>query len=240
MQQAEAKRLRNLLSQSRLAEYELRCAGDPVAALRLHCWNTEISEAFYGPLQYLEVSMRSVMTKELVSLFGQRDWWASPQADLHYGARRKITEATDQLRRSGLPADPQQITDELPFGFYVSLLGPGNNYDQRLWRPALYRAFPGYHGRRRDLHRRFDYLRVFAATRSAGSGRPCSRAPSRPVRRSSMDRRRHAAQGTYALGHAEHLAGVEAGASAGHASSYPIGAHTSALAAACPRCSGRL
>jgi hypothetical protein len=161
MQQAEAKRLRNLLSQSRLAEYELRCAGDPVAALRLHCWNTEISEAFYGPLQYLEVSMRSVMTKELVSLFGQRDWWASPQADLHYGARRKITEATDQLRRSGLPADPQQITDELPFGFYVSLLGPGNNYDQRLWRPALYRAFPGYHGRRRDLHRRFDYLRVF-------------------------------------------------------------------------------
>ncbi|MGW4641636.1 hypothetical protein ACWEN6_24150 [Sphaerisporangium sp. NPDC004334] len=111
MQEAEARRLCGLLSASRLAEYELRCAGDPVAALRLHCWNTEICEAFYGPLQYLEVSMRSVMTQELTALFGQRDWWASPRADLHYGALRKIGEATDQLTRSGLPADPQQVSD---------------------------------------------------------------------------------------------------------------------------------
>jgi hypothetical protein len=57
----------------RLAEYELRCAGDPVAALRLHCWNIEISQAVYGPLQYLEISMRSVMTRKLVALFGRAD-----------------------------------------------------------------------------------------------------------------------------------------------------------------------
>jgi hypothetical protein len=48
----------------------------------------------------------------------------------------------------------------LPFGFWVSLLGSGNSYDQRLWRTALYRAFPGYHGGRHALHRKLDFLRV--------------------------------------------------------------------------------
>ncbi|MEV0597451.1 hypothetical protein [Nonomuraea cavernae] len=74
MQRSEARRLSALLSPIRLAEYELRCASDPVAALRLHCWNTEISEAFYGPLQYLELAMRSVMTRELVAHFRRDDW----------------------------------------------------------------------------------------------------------------------------------------------------------------------
>ncbi|MEO3871717.1 hypothetical protein ABGB18_23120 [Nonomuraea sp. B12E4] len=67
MQEAEARRLCHLLSPLRLADYEHRCGGDPVAALRLHCWNTEISEAFYGPLQYLEVALRSAMTRGLTS-----------------------------------------------------------------------------------------------------------------------------------------------------------------------------
>jgi hypothetical protein len=44
---------------------------------------------------------------------------------------------------------------------YVSLLGRGDGYDQRLWRPALYRAFPGYRGPRQNLHRKVDYLRIF-------------------------------------------------------------------------------
>jgi hypothetical protein len=43
----------------------------------------------------------------------------------------------------------------------VSLLGRGNNYNQWLWRPGLYRAFPGYGGPRRHLHRKVDDLRAF-------------------------------------------------------------------------------
>jgi hypothetical protein len=74
MQEAEARRLSDLMSPLRMADYTMRCAGDPVAALRLHCWNTEISGAFYGPLQYLELAMRSTMTRELVTHFGQDDW----------------------------------------------------------------------------------------------------------------------------------------------------------------------
>ncbi|MGP3958654.1 hypothetical protein ACTWPT_21800 [Nonomuraea sp. 3N208] len=97
MQEAEAKRLRDLLSPIRMAEYELRCPDDPVAALRLHCWNTEISEAFYGPLQYLEISLRTAMTRQLSAMFGRRDWWTHPRVSLTYGARQRIDEAEQQM-----------------------------------------------------------------------------------------------------------------------------------------------
>ncbi|GAA2815311.1 hypothetical protein [Nonomuraea dietziae] len=122
-----------------------------MVALRLHCWNTEISEAFYGPLQYLEVSMRSVLTSRLITMFGRADWWAHPRIDLTYGARQRISEAAQQIQRTGLPADPQLITEELSFGFYVSLLGRGNNYDQRPMATGPIPAFPHFRGPRREL-----------------------------------------------------------------------------------------
>ncbi|GAA0434489.1 hypothetical protein Acor_08950 [Acrocarpospora corrugata] len=75
-------------------------------------------------------------------------------------SRNKIADAAKQVTRAGLSAAPDRIVEELSFGFWVSLLGSGNNYDQHLWRPALYRAFPGWRGRRRDLHLKLDYLRV--------------------------------------------------------------------------------
>ncbi|WP_182906245.1 hypothetical protein [Microbispora sp. H13382] len=158
MEEAEAIQLREVLSIARIAEYEARCDGQTMAALRLHCWNTEICAAFYGPLQYLEVALRSVLSRELMRLFQRADWWED--ADLHFGAQRKISEARDQLRRQGRTATADQLENELPFGFWASLLGPGNNYDQRLWRTALHRAFPGYQGGRRELHRSLDHLRV--------------------------------------------------------------------------------
>ncbi|MEV0614630.1 hypothetical protein AB0I81_14975 [Nonomuraea sp. NPDC050404] len=161
MEEAEAKRLCTLLSPLRLADYELRCGGDPIAALRLHCWNTEISEAFYGPLQYLEVAMRGCMTRELTSYFGRADWWNDPRPQLTYGGRQRIDEAVQQIQRIGLSPTPHMVAEELAFGFYVSLLGSGRGYDQRLWRTALYRAFPGYRGRRQGLHRQVDHLRIF-------------------------------------------------------------------------------
>lgn len=48
MEEAEAIRLREVLSVARITEYEALCDGQTRAALRLHCWNTEICAAFYG------------------------------------------------------------------------------------------------------------------------------------------------------------------------------------------------
>ncbi|MGW2214071.1 hypothetical protein ACWCSD_03710 [Nonomuraea sp. NPDC001684] len=160
MDQPEAQRLHRLLSQARLPEYEAFCGGDRVAALRLFCWNTEVAAAFYGPLQHLELALRSVLDQRMFHLFGRDDWWNHPQADLHYGAVAKIREAIHQLGRQGLTPTPSEVVAELPFGFWVSLIGRGNNYDQRLWRTTLYQAFPGYRGGRHALHRKLDFLRV--------------------------------------------------------------------------------
>ncbi|WP_182879893.1 hypothetical protein [Microbispora sp. H10949] len=74
MEEAEAMRLREVLSVARIAEYEALCDGQTRAALRLHCWNTEICAAFYGPLQYLEVGLRSALSRELVRLFQRTNW----------------------------------------------------------------------------------------------------------------------------------------------------------------------
>ncbi|MEV5896699.1 hypothetical protein [Nonomuraea fuscirosea] len=111
-------------------------------------------------MQYLEVAMRSVMTCELISFLGREDWWNDPRPQLTYGGRQRISEAEQQLRRIGLTPRRTWSAKKLPFGFYVSLLGPGNGYDQRLWRTALYRAFPGSRGRRRTLHGQVDHLRI--------------------------------------------------------------------------------
>jgi hypothetical protein len=50
---------------------------------------------------------------------------------------------------------------DLPLGFWVSLLGSGNQYENKLWRPTLHLAFPGYHGPRKPLYRDFDHVRTF-------------------------------------------------------------------------------
>jgi hypothetical protein len=158
--QPEARRLGGLLSRARIGEYLAHCNGDPVAALRLSCWNAEVSAAFYGPLQYLELALRSVLDHRMSVLFGRADWWHAPQVDLHHAAQARITEAYYRLSRSGIPQTPEEIISELPFGFWVGLLGAGHSYDQRLWRTSLHLAFPGYRGRRSVLHRDLDYLRV--------------------------------------------------------------------------------
>jgi hypothetical protein len=95
-----------------------------------------------------------------VELLGRADWWDAPEANLHFAAQQKINDARGQLRRQAIPNTPEEIVNELPFGFWVGLLGSGNRYDQRFWRTTLHRAFPHYRGRRRVLHQQLDYLRV--------------------------------------------------------------------------------
>jgi hypothetical protein len=105
--------------------------------------------------------MRNALQCALAAHFRRTDWWASPQARLHRLTARKIDEAEQELRRRGKIPDPNRIVAELSMGFWVSLLGPGNEYETRLWRPALHSAFRGYRGKRKGLHRDFDHVRTF-------------------------------------------------------------------------------
>ena len=83
------------------------------------------------------------MHRRLSDLFGRSDWWDAPSLRLHNVARRIAADALDEVvRRRRIPT-PDRVVAELPFGFWVSLLGSGSDYETRLWRPALHHAFPG-------------------------------------------------------------------------------------------------
>ena len=137
------------LSRERLRTYLDAAGGDRERALRLYAWNTDVSGAFYGPLQGLEVTLRNAMSRCLAGLYGLA-WWDHPEARLDRGALMRIVDARSKLARSGHRNDTSRIVATLSFGFWVSLLGPGGhiesgqkaNYEMTLWRPALRQAFP--------------------------------------------------------------------------------------------------
>jgi hypothetical protein len=93
--------------------------------------------------------------------FGRPDWWAHPALRLTEVHRRAVEDALSRVAGRDRPVTAGRVVAELPFGFWVGLLGRGRNYEMTLWRPALRRAFPGYAGVRSDLHLTLDRLRTF-------------------------------------------------------------------------------
>jgi hypothetical protein len=65
------------LSSERLTAYLQATGGHQERALRLYLWNTEISAAFYGPLQGLEIVLRNALHRELSRVHGV-SWYDGP------------------------------------------------------------------------------------------------------------------------------------------------------------------
>ena len=161
--------LETSISPERMATYVQTTNGDKEKALRLYTWNTAISAAFYGPLQGLEVSLRNSMHRQLESAYGSK-WYDNPKCGFDAGTIKRIDTAKSTLKRGKYPIDPSHVVAELPFGFWVSLLGRGGrpllpetmkkNYEMTLWRPALYKAFPNSKRNRSKTHNPLDYLRT--------------------------------------------------------------------------------
>ena len=157
------------LSCERLSTYR-RHAGDCLTdALRLYTWNTAICAAFYGPLQGLEIALRNAMHRELSWEYGSR-WFNELEAVLDKGALRKIGAAKKNLRRAGRVIEPPNVVAALSFGFWVSLIDSGGklnsgcqaHYEEKLWRPALRRAFPVCKTlTRKQAHQHLNDLRDF-------------------------------------------------------------------------------
>lgn len=161
MDELQAKRMMDAFSRERIEPYKAASGDDPVQAMCLYAWNIEVSAAFHGPLSCLEVLLRNSLHRELSAHCGSADWWRSPQIRLHPKHRERLDAAADELHSRSKPVTPGRMVAELPFGFWVSLLGKGIDYETRLWRPALRWAFPGYRGRRRSLHADLNFVRVF-------------------------------------------------------------------------------
>lgn len=145
--------MRRALSEARLAPYLRISNSDAARAERLYYWNLEVAGAFYGPLHFLEISLRNAFHRALTDRFARSDWWrAAPLTD---HSRRQVQKAAERASENARSRPDRAVcTDdmiaELSFGFWVSLIS--RRYDRHLWVPALHRAFHGCAESRHSLH----------------------------------------------------------------------------------------
>jgi|SRR6185437_4561768 len=152
--------LQEMLSTPRLEKYLVARGGDLHQALSLYEWNTRLSEAFYTPLQCMEICLRNKLSDQLSAAYGV-DWLVSQTIPLENDAREQIESAMRDIETRGKTLTSGAVVAELSFGFWVALLGP--RYDATLWRKALYLVFleNGKRIRRDRVHGRLNALRRF-------------------------------------------------------------------------------
>jgi hypothetical protein len=73
----------------RMAAYLAASKGDPVKALRLYERNTLLSEAFYSPLQTVEIVIRNAFHKQLLNSFGPQ-WYDSMSGIFDFEQNQKL------------------------------------------------------------------------------------------------------------------------------------------------------
>jgi len=151
--------IRNSVSAARLQRYEVLATGDSAQALRLYMWNSALSEALYGPIQGLEITLRNKMNYRFAAQFGLH-WYDAPNMGLRYAQQEQIAFAKQSLQRQRKPLDPPRVVAELNFGFWASLLN--SQYENHLWRrhlrPLFVNAPPPL--LRKDAHRVLNDVRV--------------------------------------------------------------------------------
>lgn len=98
-----------------------------------------LSEALYGSLQGLEVTLRNAIHAKLSSALKRNDWFDDPILQRY--ERQKVDEVKARLAdRYPLAAVlPGQVVATLAFGFWASLTN--KSYHRPLWRPYLAQVF---------------------------------------------------------------------------------------------------
>ena len=140
----------------RLQPYLDLCNGDYVQGINFYLWNIEISGAFWGSFNLLEVALRNSIHQQLIVKTGHPDWWDQPTM-LHLNERLILEKVKEKFIEKGIEFDAGDLISELGLGFWVALLS--NKYHQALWVNSLENAFPGYSGRRNQLYMDLDRLR---------------------------------------------------------------------------------
>lgn len=142
-----------------LAPADVLCSDGCLAALAHYHWDTLVSGAFQELLWSVERSVRVEMQRQLARQYQRADWWEAVR--LHPRTMAKIENARNEVRGLGLPVTNPAVVAHLTFGFWAALLsrGDGYHYENQLWRPALFHAFPFYQGRRETLRQEIDSLR---------------------------------------------------------------------------------
>jgi hypothetical protein len=143
------------LSPERLGTYLARTQGDKREAVLLYEKNTALSEALYGVLQGVEVTVRNAMHNTMTICSGRQDWY--DHAGLCPAELERVQEAKDKITQNGRPITPSRVVAGLMFGFWSALLA--KHYSQTLWIPCLHRAFPRKALGHRIVHERLSMIR---------------------------------------------------------------------------------
>lgn len=144
---------------ARMAPYLRACDGNLARARRLYVWNIEISAAFWGPINGVEVAIRNAVHKVLAEHFDRADWWNTRSLDAQAVRTARDEQSKLTARLSTVTAD--DVVASLSFGFWSSILGgPKGALEQDLyWQRCLHRAFPGWKYHPNDARARKAFLR---------------------------------------------------------------------------------
>jgi hypothetical protein len=125
-------------SSERLAAYVAYARGDKWTAMRLYERNTELSEALYGVLQGLEVTLRNAIHDLMRRKTGTANWFDT--FSFQDTETAEINQAKAKVIECAAILTPGRIVAELKFGFWVRLFS--HAYDKSLWVPHLRTIFP--------------------------------------------------------------------------------------------------
>ena len=153
LSESELAEFSRVLSPERVDGYRRAVRGGARTAIQLHAWNTEVSGAFYGPLQMVELALRNIVHQHLSATHG-RQWLQSRQV-LNRNELVRVDEARAHLTRKGRRPTPDRLVAELSFGFWVALFA--KRYDA-LWHTDLHLGFTPT-PTRRALRRELEELR---------------------------------------------------------------------------------
>ena len=142
------------LSSERLAAYLGLAKGNRRFAVQLYERNTELSEALYGVIQGLEVTLRNSIHNLMSRELGKDNWYE--QIALEPPELKSLQEAREKIAGRGYNITPAHMVAELTFGFWVRLTA--SVYEKTIWVKHLYKIFP-VRLKRKQLFQRLDTIK---------------------------------------------------------------------------------
>jgi len=160
MSDYEKNAVRSAISTERLARYVNKCGGCDDSALDLYGLNMALCEAFYTPLQAVEICLRNGLHDAMKNCYGT-NWMTNGGPPLEDDALEAINAIVDDRARSNRPTNAPDIVAAISFSFWVGLLA--TRYDSNLWRKNLHKAFANMPkpAKRSACHSRFNAIRRF-------------------------------------------------------------------------------
>lgn len=132
--------LAKVFSAERIDKYVKYHNNDYKKAYLHYSLNIKISESLYPCISILEVSLRNAINRELIKLFGTKDWYN------HFSntpglirLNKEITEAQQKVSKRNELITASKIVAELNLGFWVRLFN--TEFHNILWK-NLRKAFP--------------------------------------------------------------------------------------------------